>query len=114
MAKPSNMIPIYPAIDVDTCVHSMTRTTHDPKYNHSYGKPVVYRPIGQFAHLLPVDLNVQPPSGSKVYSFFYTDYAGLGIPVDSAVALRTVKTEMLVPVKHWILWGESGFFSPHV
>ena len=27
----------------------------------------------------------------------YTEYAGVGIPVDSAVTLRSWKTEMLVP-----------------
>ena len=41
----------------------------------------------------------------------YTDYAGLEIPVDSAVALRTGKTEMLVPVKHWSLWAQMGFLA---
>ena len=39
----------------------------------------------------------------------YMDHAGPEIAVDSAVALRTVKTEMLVPVKHWRLWEESSF-----
>ena len=37
------------------------------------------------------------------------EYAGLEITADSAVALRTLKTEMLVPVKHWGLWEESSF-----
>ena len=39
----------------------------------------------------------------------YTDHAGPEIAVDSAAVLRTVKTEMLVPVKHWRLWEESSF-----
>ena len=39
----------------------------------------------------------------------YAEYAGLEITADLAVALRTVKTEMLVPVKHWRLWEESSF-----
>ena len=38
-----------------------------------------------------------------------TEYAGLEITDDSAVALRTLKTEMLVPVKHWSLWEENSF-----
>ena len=37
------------------------------------------------------------------------DHAGPDIPVDSAVALRAIKTEMLVSVKHWHLWEESSF-----
>ena len=53
------------------------------------------------------DTSTMPGRPSLIFA--YTDYAGLGIPVDSAVALRTVKREMLVPVKHWSLWGESGF-----
>ena len=39
----------------------------------------------------------------------YTEYAGLEITADSTVALRMLKTEMLVPVKHWRLWEESSF-----
>ena len=43
----------------------------------------------------------------------YTVYAGLGIPVDSAVAVRTLKTEMLVPVKHQLApMGEKRFLGP--
>ena len=40
---------------------------------------------------------------------FYTEYAGLEITADLAVALRKVKTKMLVPVKYWRLWEKNSF-----
>ena len=47
-----------------------------------------------------------------LYLHAYTDYAGLGIPVNSNVALHTLQMEMLVPVKHWRLWRKRGFYVP--
>ena len=48
------------------------------------------------------------------------EYAGLGIPVDSAIAVSAVKTEKLIP--DGVEWsalesmggGGERFFSPHV
>ena len=55
------------------------------------------------------------PTYLPILSFFlsrlYTEYVGLGIPVDSAVALRTVKTAMLVP-NCTGAYGGKAFFRP--
>ena len=52
----------------------------------------------------------QPPDfWGQILYISYTDHAGLEIAVDSAVVLRTLKTEMLVPVQHRRPWEESVF-----